>query len=232
MNENVIHCIGDSHASFFSGCSEMQPEWPRQAKNTIILLCFGEIDCRVHMIRQAEIQNLSMSEIARKCANRYFSVIKEVQRDFEVVVWNVIPSSPQDKINSAEFPPYGTSKERNKTTAIFNAVLNELLKAERIKVLSAFDDLLDEKGNTNQYYYGDDIHLSQRAMPLVVCKVKQLYPKNEFTLFHSCIINILPDAAQIRVFYLLSNLKADHKKIKEKIHTKIKHTKKVIKLIN
>jgi hypothetical protein len=200
-------------------------------KKSIVLLCFGEIDCRVHMIRQAEIQNLNVSEIAKECAWRYFSVIKEVHGDFEVVVWNVIPSSRQDKINSTEFPSCGTSNERNKATFSFNTALNELLQTEQIKFLSVFDKLLDEKGNTNPFYYGDDIHLSQRAMPLVISKIKELYPENDFSLFYTGVLNMLPNAIQIRIFHLMSNFKANHKKIKEEIHVRIQHMKSVVKSV-
>ncbi|MGV8058364.1 MAG: hypothetical protein AB2L12_10130 [Smithellaceae bacterium] len=273
MKENVIHCIGDSHTSFFSGHNEIQPEWPRQTKNaiplfrayrlgpvvaynlcktgtktqgreklfsvlsgiqkkSIVLLCFGEIDCRVHIIRQAEIRNIDVSEIAKECAQRYFSVIKEVHENFDVIVWNVIPSSHQDKIISEEFPSYGTSSERNKATVSFNAALNELLQAEHIKSLSIFDKLLDEEGKTNQDYYGDDIHLSQRAMPQVVSQIKQLYPENTFLIFNAGILNMLPDATQIWLFRIISNLKANSKMIREKIRSKTKYIKNIAKLKN
>ncbi len=269
MKENIIHCIGDSYASFFSGHNEMQPRWPDKAKiaiplfrayrlgavvaynlckagaktqgreklfavlaglpqNSIVLLCFGEIDCRVHMIRQAEMQNLDVSEIAKECAQRYFSVIKEVHnKNFDVVVWGVIPSSRQDYITCKEFPAYGTTAERNKATFSFNAALNELSQAEHIKFLSLFDELLDEEGNTNQYYYGDSIHLSQRAMPLVVNKIQQLYPEKKFPLFHATILNILSDAMQMQIFRSLSLLRAYHKKIKENIQGLIKRMKNI-----
>lgn len=271
MKEDVIHCIGDSHASFFSGCNEMQPEWPGQAKNTIplfrayrlgpvvaynlckagtktqgreklfailagipqnsiVLLCFGEIDCRVHMIRQAEKQNRDVVEIAEECAQRYFLVIKEIQRNFDVIVWNVIPSSRKDEIHNMEFPSCGTSAERNKATFSFNTTLNELLQAEQVKLLSLFDDLLDEEGNTNQYYYGDAIHLSQRAMPLVVSKIQQLYPEKKFPLFHAKILNMLSGPVQMQLFRSLSLLKANHKKIKEKIQPKIQRMKNIATL--
>jgi lysophospholipase L1-like esterase len=266
LQKNIIHCIGDSHASFFSGRNDMQPEWPGRAKNaiplfrayrlgpvvaynlcktgtttqgreklfavlsgipekSIILLCFGEIDCRVHMIRQAELQNRDVLEIANECANRYFSVIKEVHKNFDVIVWNVIPSSRQNKIYDKEFPSYGTSAQRNMATSSFNAILNKLLQAEQVKALSIFDELLDEEGKTNQYYYGDDIHLSQMAMPLAVRKLQLLYPENKFSLFHANILDKLPAAVQFKVFTSMSRLKANMKKLKKRFSENQAHEK-------
>lgn len=92
-----IHCIGDSHSSFFSGTWDIQPEWPGKAADRLpgvfscrlgaatahnfidpgsstrsgerlwealgavpatpdhlVLLSFGEIDCRVHLPRLHE----------------------------------------------------------------------------------------------------------------------------------------------------------------------------------
>ena len=109
-------CIGDSHASFFSGQNKMQPEFPGQSDNQIaglegvrlgavlayslhrsntqekgreklfqkiqslnttehaVMLCFGEIDCRYHILKQAEIRTQPLENVIEDCVNKYFQV--------------------------------------------------------------------------------------------------------------------------------------------------------------
>src|SRR5882724_9349590 len=120
MKKKLV-CIGDSHASFFSGVDNRQVEYPDQPTNTIpylegvrlgavlayslhrlntstqgreklfdklskcnkndcsILFCFGEIDCRYHLLKQAEEGNLPVQESVKDCVEKYFSVILEVR---------------------------------------------------------------------------------------------------------------------------------------------------------
>ena len=135
----MIHCIGDSHTSFFSGSNRIQPIWPKESnnkiplfrtyhigptlaynlcnsgthtngreklfkiieginKNDFVLLSFGEIDCRVHIAKQAYLQNKSIDDIIKECVKRYFSVILKI-KDFgyKIILWGVIPTSPSEE---------------------------------------------------------------------------------------------------------------------------------------
>src|SRR5688572_14786627 len=40
-------------------------------KNSKVLLCFGEIDCRAHLVKQARAQEKTLDDVARECAGRY-----------------------------------------------------------------------------------------------------------------------------------------------------------------
>ncbi len=139
-----------------------------------IMLCFGEIDCRAHILLQAEKQKRNTKAIAREAAERYFSVIKEVRgMGFNVIVWNVIPSAPDDvnsKINvPSEYLFHGTCSERNRVTREFNSCLKELAADHDIGFLDFFDRLIHDDGSVKlAYYLQDDIHLSQKAMPIVM----------------------------------------------------------------
>src|SRR5680860_980256 len=103
----IIHCIGDSHANFFSGNDRMQPAWPKKAMNRIpfiksyrlgpvlafnlcklgsttmgrenifallfgtippgsmVMLCFGEIDCRTQLVRISSLQGLPIEDVVK-----------------------------------------------------------------------------------------------------------------------------------------------------------------------
>ncbi len=215
----VIHCIGDSHCSFFSGCNKIQPKWPQESEQKIqffkvyrlgavlaynlcklgtrmkgrenllsilnnvippkskVLLCFGEIDCRAHILVQASLQRKSYKEVTDICVDRYFSVIKEVQeKGFEVIVWNVIPSAPVNTIGNREYPVYGTCYERNMVTKYFNECLERKLDKEDIHFINIFDHLVSEDGITKQHCLYDTVHLAQNAMPFVFDELAKKFP--------------------------------------------------------
>lgn len=140
-----------------------------------VLLCFGEIDCRAHLLKQAELQKRDILSVVEECVERYFSVISEIQQlGYEVFVWNVIPSSRYDSIPNKEFPVYGTCLDRNHVTHLFNDYLMDLCMSAGVKFISIFDELVDEYRLTRIEYYFDFIHLSQKAMPLALAKIEEV----------------------------------------------------------
>lgn len=214
MNKTVLHCIGDSHASFFSGGDRMISEFPGKTENSLacfrayrvgaataynlvtenssskgrekvcnildtlekgsdILLVFGEIDCRVHLLKQAK--KSSREAVVQKCVDRYIEFARIVkEKGYNVYVWGVIGSTPH--IGSFgedhEYPAVGTMEERNKITRLFNAQLQIEAKKNDIGFVSIFDTLVDTQNVTNVKYYVDEIHLSQRVMPQTITAIK------------------------------------------------------------
>ena len=214
----IIHCLGDSHTSLFSGQDKISPYWPefphqslsqfevyhlgpalanslwkKQSKtrsrdklieittkivpqNSKILMCFGEIDCRAHLIKIAKEENKSWSEIAEKCMLKYFEAINYVSElGHDVVIYNVIPSSRKTKPNTG-FPTYGHCNERNKMTKIFNSFLKNNCNQQGIPFIDTFDCFVHDSGLTNRFYYKDRIHLSQRAIPKTMKAIENCLP--------------------------------------------------------
>jgi hypothetical protein len=211
----MIHCIGDSHSSVFSGEEKMQDVWPERSNDTtqyfrsyrigpataynlstkiyiiddiinhvgiskekdIILLCFGEVDVRAHLIKQANIQNKSFDEVCEECVDNYIKGIKILKnKGFNIAVWGVIASF-NESVKNYIGPSFGTNLERNQVTKIFNNLLNERLKNFNIPFVSIFEEMLNPDGTTNPIYLDDwedcHIHLSQRAMPLIMSAFKE-----------------------------------------------------------
>lgn len=211
----IIHCIGDSHASFFSGYDEIQPEFPGLSRNRYswfkcyrlgavlaynltkfntkergrekllqlismlrpgshILLCFGEIDCRCHLVKQAELQKKSLSTIVLSCVNEYLKVIKELKElGFEVSVWNVLPTSQSF---NPTYPFYGTEEERNYSAYLFNNYLEETAQLYGFTFVSIYKYLVRKNYKTKSAFFFDDIHLGQIAMPLALYQIGKKYP--------------------------------------------------------
>jgi len=216
MNSNIIHCVGDSHASFFSGYDEIQPIYPLPSRNKYsffksyrlgavlaynlnknntkeqgreklfhftktlsseseILLCFGEIDCRCHLIKQSEYQKKHLYEIIKDCIINYFEVVDELLKlRFKIIIWNVIPTVNS---NNPQYPVYGSSLQRNECTILFNKELELECNKRSLFFLSIFENLISENRETRLDYYFDSIHLGQNAMPFVFNRLIKLKPE-------------------------------------------------------
>ena len=215
-NRDIIHCIGDSHVSFFSGKDAIHPLWPLHVgermpfktyrlgpslaynlcelntttrgrefllmllgllpRQSNILLVYGEIDVRSHIGKQAFIQKRQEKELTEECADRYFRVIMEIKKmGFNVGVWGVHPSNDLDSSPENPYPAYGTCEQRNVITRLFNNCMDTLCMNNDIIFVSIFEDLIDPQLRPNEEYYFDKIHLSQRAFPLALSKIKAAY---------------------------------------------------------
>jgi len=253
-NKDIIHCIGDSHASFFSGTDEIQPIWPEKSKDYIpmlksyrlgpvlaynlcklgttmggrekllsilkelqpqsrVMFIFGEIDIRVHLLKQSEARKADIDLIVKECVDRYFYVVMEVKNmGFVMSVFAPMASTLAGSIVEDDYAAYGTCEERNKITKIFNSYLEELCAKENIPVVSLFDYLVDENNLTRTRYYSDRIHLSQIAMPVAVKEIA-LKLKIRPVLYDN-FINKLPLSMQYGIFTIHSYLKYLFNKIK------------------
>jgi hypothetical protein len=200
-----FYCIGDSHASFFSGLDAILPLSPETKnrysffeayrlgailayniafyntsskgrekfeellmtkipKNATLILVFGEIDCRVHIVKQAKLMNTSIDEIAKNVVKRYSIFINHLKNQgFKIIVWAVVPTSSCDTQNK-EYPNNGSLLERTQATLIFNNSLEEYCIKEGIRFLSIYKYIVDKDGVMLKKYFIDCVHLSQKAL--------------------------------------------------------------------
>ena len=146
-----------------------------------IMLCFGEIDCRAHLLKQKEHQEKSEMQIVQDCAERYFSVASELkEKGHEVIIWNVIPST--QLTIGGKYPTYGSGADRIRITKLLNELIRQLCLSHDMKFISIFDDLLDQNGLPESNYYVDSIHLSQKALNLATKKLKEAMSDLDFTM--------------------------------------------------
>lgn len=219
IEKNIIHCIGDSHVSVFSGKNKSVSTWPNkkegedilphfrtykvgpslaynlfipdsttQGRKTIfeilktikcdekILFCFGEIDCRAQILKQSQKMNLTIEKVIRECVDRYHLFLKEVkQLGYQLIIWNVVPSTFHNKISDRSFPVYGSCQERNKITILFNSHLNKICKENNMVFIDIFYKLVDENLLTKKEYFFDSIHLNQKTMPFIMEEMKKYF---------------------------------------------------------
>ena len=88
-----------------------------------VLFCFGEVDIRAHLIKQAKLQNKDIEFIVKECVNRYIYAINKVKplRKIRKVIFAPIASWSNEK--PYDGPSFGTNLERNNVTKQFNDYL-------------------------------------------------------------------------------------------------------------
>jgi hypothetical protein len=151
LGKQQISVFGDSHATAFSGLHQVAVHHIGPATafsltsdnsatearrkifqqltrldplQTAILLSFGEIDCRVHVIRHAVLQQVSIQESTLRSVQNYIATIREIQAlGFTVLVLGLSGSGTGMNLNA---PKTGREQERNYAVAIFNQALREV----------------------------------------------------------------------------------------------------------
>jgi len=88
-----------------------------------VLFSLGEIDCRCHVVKQAQIQKRPIFEMAREVANRYLSIASQFNSFSPVLLG--LPPQLREKGQGGEgiWTPVGTRQERNEATDTFNDAL-------------------------------------------------------------------------------------------------------------
>lgn len=139
-----------------------------------ILLSFGEIDMRAHVMKQA--LSIGIVSAVRDITDRYVNFIDELRAfKLRLAVWAPIASPPYE-IGSdftSHWPTIGTEVERNFATVLFTNLLKKRLHPRNIPVLSLIHQLLHEDGTTIRGFLHDGIHLSQVLMPSAIDLVKK-----------------------------------------------------------
>ncbi len=145
--------------------------------NARIICCLGEIDLRVHVFKQARLQNKNYTQIVDDILSEYIQfLITLKKKGYQVYCWGPIASQTQNCPLDPMFPRNGLETERNAATAYFNRQLSSLCRRHNIIFLSIFDKMITDSYHTlEQYLSADRCHLSQRALPLAEEEFKKLF---------------------------------------------------------
>jgi lysophospholipase L1-like esterase len=130
------------------------------ADGDYVFLCFGEIDIRNHI----GFNCTDIHQGIKECVDRYMKTVLSLKgRDFTVGVY----APPASSVGGTTVE-YGDVILRNTMTKEFNTYLRELCIANGVLFKDISTLLMAEDGSTDESYIMDDIHLSQKAMPLLL----------------------------------------------------------------
>jgi hypothetical protein len=134
-------------------------------KNAKVLCCFGEIDIRVHALKQAELQNISTENAIDQIINNYMKFLLFLKKQkCNVFAWGVIPTQKEGFVMNPQYPSYGSEIDRNKATELFNKKMEACCCINGIGFISIFKFLINDDYTTKAEFIADDgCHLSQKA---------------------------------------------------------------------
>jgi tetratricopeptide (TPR) repeat protein len=131
----------------------------------VVMLSFGEIDGRVHVLKQAEKQGRSVADVQRDSVESYMAALEEVIRmGFRPMVWAPIGSMPEVSPHPSMYPSHGSMSERNRARSEYIQLLEEACGRRRIPVVSIFSAMVNSDMETDTRWLIDGLHLNQRAM--------------------------------------------------------------------
>lgn len=138
-------------------------------KASTVVVSMGEIDCRVHIKKQAQKQNISIDEVIDRTISNYLEFLFYLKTNgYKVFAYGPIPSQSDKAPFDTNFPRFGTEIERNEITAIFNKKLEKICNLNGIKYFTLFNQLLNQDFTTKVEYLSDDlVHLGPNAFPLL-----------------------------------------------------------------
>jgi len=156
-------------------------------KGGTVMMSYGEIDCRNHIVRLHKKTGRPMEDLADEIARRYAGVVSQVKgMGYEVIVWGVVPPTC--------CPTYphmvGSLPQRLAATAHLNAAYVRHMAPLGVPVVSIFERLLLPNGLTNPQYMSDGFHLKKLALPLALAAIRAVCPPEVIEAW----MNMLPQA--------------------------------------
>lgn len=180
----TIHTFGDSHSNFgwppgiakhwlgpilcysfgkdpFGRCDLRK--YPLKDNDTLIF-CFGEIDCRCHIIKHCT-EEISYEEIIKDLVENYLKAIQTVvsstnKKFRHICVFNVVPPIRKAlRRQNPQFPFLGSDEERLAYVRYFNSCVKGKCEEMGFLFLDVYEKYSDEEGFLNTKYSDGDVHI-------------------------------------------------------------------------
>jgi hypothetical protein len=193
LGKKKIIVFGDSHSAVFSNIADMdvvhvgpatahnlsKADSTTQAREqilarlkfcppeeTAVLLVFGEIDCRMHILKAASTIKVSIQQAVEATVARYCGVLKSiVEMGYTLLVYG--PAGSGSGWNS-NFPSVGREQDRNYAIHTFNVLLEQNCRQLGVAFVS-IDDLVINKDSwlTRAGFLNDGCHLNNYPKTVV-----------------------------------------------------------------
>lgn len=200
LNKPLVHVVGDSHVVPFRGSMPFLAHhlgattaYNLNKKNSstksneqlfkvinklgekdLLMLSFGEIDCRIHIYYQHKKSNgkYSIDELIERTVSHYGEVMAQLkERGVNFCVYCV---SPATKVgNEYKYPFYGAPEVRSQINRMFNEKLKAFCQSNGYRFIDIYDKVADKEGLMLKEYSGDDIHLNKKAVGLVRAELRE-----------------------------------------------------------
>jgi len=149
------------------------------SKTDIIIISYGEIDCRCHIQRQIN-NGKEEDDVINELVDKYFQTIKNnIEKKCKIIIVGVIPPTKQsdyEKINGpalGEFPFVGTDSDRVRYTNKLNdklALYSNLYRCIYFNPYSYYtreDGTLRHELSDKTVHLGDNSHFLEKFYHLI-----------------------------------------------------------------
>lgn len=200
LRKPLIHVVGDSHVVPFRGSmpflahhlgaataynlnkkssttrsnEQLFKVINKLGKKDLVMLSFGEIDCRIHIYYQHKKSNgkYSIADLIDRTISNYGEVMAQLKaRGVSFCVYCVSPATKVE--NEYKYPFYGTPEVRSQINRTFNEKLRAFCEEKGHVFIDIYDRVSDKEGLMLREYASDDIHLSKKAVGLVKEQIRK-----------------------------------------------------------
>jgi|10_taG_2_1085330.scaffolds.fasta_scaffold00201_10 hypothetical protein len=166
---------GLAHTLCDKAQTSLLPKLKNVSLDSNVCLSYGEIDCRAHIKKQAEKQNVSVNRIIESVVERYLLVYEEIKRlGYKNLFTMDISCGTDGGYEGTCFVPSCEAPSRGlEITGKFNKILKEQSMAKGFRHIETFEKITSTMHEKNYWY--DTIHLlSESLVPIVLEELKRL----------------------------------------------------------
>jgi hypothetical protein len=129
-----------------------------------LMFSFGEIDCRFHVCRQAELQSEPIRKIVADVCAVYVDFLDKIaSQGYKVSVWAPFATTWVDHWSDPDHPVYGTYEARSEAVRQFNEIMSDFCKMRGYGFYSVLGKVQLPDGSVDKSFFRDPLHLSQKA---------------------------------------------------------------------
>ena len=134
-----------------------------------IVFCFGEIDCRCHIVKYVINNNYGdiIDNIVRNYINRIKQYIKDCNIKFKnICIYNVVPPIRKEESSKPDiaYPYLGTNVQRRDYALYFNKILRKECENNNYIFFDIYDKYSDSEGYLDWKSSDGHVHL-KRDLP-------------------------------------------------------------------
>jgi hypothetical protein len=142
--------------------------------NSWIVVSAGEIDCRVHLIKQAIKQNKSFEEICGVLTDKFIDYLATIKNMGYNVCLLMPPPTKFKEEDTAEYPSFGSETERNEITKCLIQAYIAKCEQYEIPTIGVLNDTVTEDNKTIKKYLWDGIHYSRIVLPQLILQLREI----------------------------------------------------------
>lgn len=147
-----------------------------QKQNNYITLIVGEVDCRLHLPKQADIQRRPDDRVVKECIDRLMRCYDVfINSGYNVIVTGTHPTTVGPHNDDPDNPVWGNVQRRNQICVLWNNFLKQEADKRKILYIDIYKYLVDENNITKMEYFLDYCHLnSSKVFNFIIEELKKV----------------------------------------------------------